>query len=1292
MNTNRPKLYWGILFLLLTACADSRGKKAYIDSLENDRYQKSIAQSYQAGNLVQLTDQNGTLRQVALKDVNGDGVADGIDLNSDGNMEIRLMAGSETRISPWAFIAPVDIDNNGSSDYFLYFNIANNAVQIKFLTANNINALPLAFIINVSNQITGLDTNADALSDDARLNGTVVVSAGSAPDSTPPSQPASPGGAAGGSTQIDLTWTAASDDSSAAANISYEICQALSAGGCSTFSATYNVPAGQTNYSATGLTALTTYYYTVRSRDASGNYGTPSGEFPATTAALGTVNNPTYSPVVGIFGAAQNVTITTTTPGASICYSVDGVTTPACDAAALCTAGATYFSAINVATTTNLQAIACKLGNTASAVVGGAFTIDTTPPSVPGSFAANPASTTQIDLSWAASTDTVTAQPNLIYEICQSTTPGACGTFTASITTGAGAVAISAMSLSPLTTYYFVIRAKDSVSNNSTASGEISATTNATGTVADPTYTPVAGTYALAQNVDLSTVTPGATICYTTDGVTTPACDAAAACTTGSTYALAINTAATTTYRAIGCKVGYTTSGVAVGTIAIGVDTWDDTTRPRVLASSAAVKPNINTSWGPLASAVKYKLYNWTGVWNYHSETTNTNYTYTDTTQWMRVCGQNSGLVDFHCSVYAPPPNHAAANVTWLTQWADYFSDSSVSANYYVRNPAQHSESNGYMQLNQNVTDDGSTVQTYYQDAGKRYTRIHFKKYFHRNGNNFMGDFAISDYANSGKSLYVSMYYTDWESKYGLNFREAIYDSQNLTPSSYNWTTLDATQRFDQWLDFEIIIDRVGKAVRVCQNGVYYNQAFTNNYSGDFILQHTPYGWNTGHFVRIDDYEIESSDTDFPVYPTPGNSLISNVSYFGEQPYAPIQNTIQNASHGPNLQIDSTGKLHFAYSDNGAVKYISSADKGTSWTNNNPNSLRTDKASNISLAVENSGNILVTGKYDIFDFDGNQGTDNPGNYSRETFEAYYNGTAWNHQGIKRAWNWFSPTYGYVKTMDIIRDRAAPMAILPDNSISVSFTEGGWFFTGYNLCEIRRTSGTWNTAYATQNFLSDGVLISNNSGVTDSNLNTPYGYFTKSDGTQYAFYNRHYISSGNFPCETYYRSRPPAGSWGAATLIASNAYGTAAALDQAGDIHVLYNSCNTSNGNPDNILHYKKNFGGAEIVSTETAGEFLSQSDLYISPSGKVTAAWSLSYTSVNANYREIRYNERTPEGVWGTATNLTTGYSGYGKNFPYFIRGSRYDVFPRRRQLVYNENYNDGTDKKRIMLYTWPDF
>jgi hypothetical protein len=75
------------------------------------------------------------------------------------------------------------------------------------------------------------------------------------------------------------------------------------------------------------------------------------------------------------------------------------------------------------------------------------------------------------------------------------------------------------------------------------------------GAVATPTASPVAGTYTGAQSVTLSTSTGGATIRYTTTGITPT-------CSSGIIYSGPITVASSLTIQAIGCEGGFADSSV----------------------------------------------------------------------------------------------------------------------------------------------------------------------------------------------------------------------------------------------------------------------------------------------------------------------------------------------------------------------------------------------------------------------------------------------------------------------------------------------------------------------------------------------------------------------------------------------------------------------------------------------------------------------------------------------------------------------------------------------------------
>jgi chitodextrinase len=111
---------------------------------------------------------------------------------------------------------------------------------------------------------------------------TVNVGSGSGSDATPPTAPGNLSASATSSTQINLTWTA-STDNVAVTGYRVERCQGA---GCSDFVQVAAPTAA--SYTDTGLTAETLYQYRVRATDAAANLSVYSNVANATTQAGGT--------------------------------------------------------------------------------------------------------------------------------------------------------------------------------------------------------------------------------------------------------------------------------------------------------------------------------------------------------------------------------------------------------------------------------------------------------------------------------------------------------------------------------------------------------------------------------------------------------------------------------------------------------------------------------------------------------------------------------------------------------------------------------------------------------------------------------------------------------------------------------------------------------------------------------------------------------------------------------------------------------------------------------------------
>src|SRR5206468_4266421 len=92
---------------------------------------------------------------------------------------------------------------------------------------------------------------------------------------------------------------------------------------------------------------------------------------------------PSFSPAPGTYTSAQNVTIATSTPNATIYYTTDG-TTPT-------TASSKYAGPVTISATTTLKAMATASGLTNSAVATGAYTIQSSTSTVAAAPVFSPA-------------------------------------------------------------------------------------------------------------------------------------------------------------------------------------------------------------------------------------------------------------------------------------------------------------------------------------------------------------------------------------------------------------------------------------------------------------------------------------------------------------------------------------------------------------------------------------------------------------------------------------------------------------------------------------------------------------------------------------------------------------------------------------------------------------------------------------------------------------------------------------------------------------------------------------
>ena len=304
------------------------------------------------------------------------------------------------------------------------------------------------------------------------------------PDAVPPTAPTGLTATANGETDVDLSWTAATDDT---AVTGYAVHRSTTEGFTPT-PATLVADVTGTSYADTDL-AADTYYYVVTARDAAGNVSPPSEQ--ASVVVVG--------PDVTAPSAPADLTATAGETGVALSWTaatddraVSGYTVHRSTAAGFTPSSATKVTDVTqtsyedgelepgtyyyVVTASDAAGNVGEPSEQATAEVLGP---DTQAPSAPTDLTAHVTGST-VALSWTASTDDrgVTG-----YAVHRSTTPGftpSSGTHLADVT----GTSYSNTSVDP-GTYYYVVVASDAAGNTSEPAAQ------ATATVVPPPAEPV---------------------------------------------------------------------------------------------------------------------------------------------------------------------------------------------------------------------------------------------------------------------------------------------------------------------------------------------------------------------------------------------------------------------------------------------------------------------------------------------------------------------------------------------------------------------------------------------------------------------------------------------------------------------------------------------------------------------------------------------------------------------------------------------------------------------------------
>lgn len=292
-------------------------------------------------------------------------------------------------------------------------------------------------------------------------------------DGTPPTVPTNVDAVTASSTQINLSWTASSDNV-AVTKYRVERCKGAS---CSTFSHIAS-PAG-TSYSDTGLSDGSSYTYRLRAGDAGGNWSANSASDSATTPDGTAPTTPTYLDAIAASSTQINLTWTPSTDNVAVqSYEIQRCTGVSCsNFAQVGTSATPSFPNTSLSDiTTYRYRVRAKdaIPNFSGwSNIDSATTPDGTAPSTPTGLAGTAVAYNQVNLTWNASTDNV-AVTGYRVERCAG---AGCSNFAQVATPASNSHNDAPVSGS--STYRYRVSAVDAVPNVSGVSSIVTVTTPA---------------------------------------------------------------------------------------------------------------------------------------------------------------------------------------------------------------------------------------------------------------------------------------------------------------------------------------------------------------------------------------------------------------------------------------------------------------------------------------------------------------------------------------------------------------------------------------------------------------------------------------------------------------------------------------------------------------------------------------------------------------------------------------------------------------------------------------------